>query len=101
MSEKLLTIREVSHILGISEKEVVDLAEQGKIPAYKVGGVYLRFRRDQIEEMRRKFVHPHISHPQKYNFAERVRDFVFYNDFYIISAVIILIIIYIIFKGLG
>ena len=39
--EKLLTVREASLILGISEKEVLDLAESGAIPAYKIGGVYL------------------------------------------------------------
>ena len=44
--EKLLTVREVSVLLRISEKEVMDLAETGLIPAYKVGGVYVRFKKD-------------------------------------------------------
>ena len=52
--EKLLTIREVSLFLGISEKEVIDLAESQALPAYKIGGVYLRFKRQQIEEYRKK-----------------------------------------------
>jgi len=30
--EKLLTIRDVARYLNISEREVMDLAEQGKIP---------------------------------------------------------------------
>ena len=51
--EKLLTIREVSLYLGISEKEVIELAESQTIPAYRVGGVYLRFKRQQIEEFKR------------------------------------------------
>lgn len=43
--EKLWTVRDVSIFLGISEKEVIDLAESGAIPAYKIGGVYLRENR--------------------------------------------------------
>ena len=40
--------------MSLNEKEVVELAEQGKIPAYKVGGVYLRFQREQIEQYKEK-----------------------------------------------
>ena len=42
--EKLLTVREVAIYLNISEKEVMDLAQAGTIPAYRVGGVFLRFK---------------------------------------------------------
>ena len=54
MTERLLTVRDVASILGISEKEVLDLAEDGKLPAYKIGGVYLRFNPGQIEEYRKR-----------------------------------------------
>ena len=99
--EKLLTIREVSLILDISEKEVVDLAESGKIPAYKVGGVYLRFKREQIEEFRKSLRTPtHKPSPlEKYSFKDRVIDFFYFNDFYILSILIILLILIFIFQG--
>ena len=42
--EKLLTVREVSILLNISEKEVMDLAQAGVIPAYKVGGGFLKIQ---------------------------------------------------------
>jgi len=99
--EKLLTIRDVSLILGISEKEVIDLAERGLIPAYKVGGVYLRFKREQIEEFKKKLKplsHKIITTP-KYTFKDRVSDFFYFNDFYILCALIILLILVIIFRG--
>ncbi len=50
MAEKLLTIREVAQKLGITEREVMELAESGNLPAYKVGGVYLRFKQEQVDE---------------------------------------------------
>lgn len=100
--EKLLTVRDVSLVLSISEKEVMDLAESGKIPAYKVGGVYLRFHRQQVEAFRRA-VKPSVARndsiPQKYSFMDRIGDFFYFNDFYILSGILILLIIFIIYQG--
>lgn len=99
--EKLLTIRDVSLILGISEKEVVDLVEKGLIPAYKIGGVYLRFKQEQIEEFKKSFKeHFYKDIPkEKYLFKDRISDFFYFNDFYILSILIILLILVIIFGG--
>lgn len=99
--EKLLTIREVSLILGLSEKEVVELAERGQLPAYKVGGVYLRFKREQVEEFKKSSSKPLRKniHSEKYSFKDRVSDFFYFNDFYILSIILILLIVYIILQG--
>jgi excisionase family DNA binding protein len=100
--EKLLTVRDVSIILGISEKKVMDLAESGAIPAYKIGGVYLRFKREQIHDFRRSIKHvssKKFSLPQKYLFKEKVLDFLYFNDFYFLAAFIIALLLFIIFKG--
>lgn len=110
--EKLLTVRDVSLILGITEKEVIDLTENGVIPAYKVGGVYLRFKRDQIEEFKKSFKptpHKNISSgsatwssrdfkSEKYSFRDKISDFFYFNDFYILSIVIILLVLVLIFQ---
>ena len=99
--EKLLTIRDVSIILGISEKEVIELAETGKIPAYKIGGVYLRFKYDQIEEFRKSSAHSvkRPRHSAKYPLNERISDFFYFNDFYVLAALIIILMLIIIFRG--
>lgn len=99
MAEKLLTIREVSYILGLSEKDVIERAERGEIPAYKVGGVYLRFQKDQVERL------THTSRRQKsdthsgYSAGERLRDFFYFYDFYILSAILIVVLLVIITQG--
>ncbi len=106
--EKLLTIREVSLILGVSEKEVIDLAESGALPAYKIGGVYLRFKREQIDVFRKSFFAQKRHHTkelqqhhlQKYTLKDKARDFFYFNDFYILSALLILLILVIIFGRL-
>lgn len=99
--EKFLTVRDVSAILGISEKEVVDLAESGALPAYKIGGVFLRFKKEQIEDFR-KHHRPLSSKPETgkdYPFKDKIRDFLYFNDFYILSFLIILLLLIIIFRG--
>ena len=99
--EKLLTIREVSQALNISEKEVIDLAEAGRIPAYKVGGVYLRFKREQIEQFKRQSANlvPKENLPEENDFHSSIADFLYFNDFYVAAAVVIIVMLAIIFTG--
>ena len=46
--ERLLAAREVGACLGFSADTIVDWAEAGKVPSFKVGG-RLRFRPSEIE----------------------------------------------------
>ncbi len=97
--EKLLTVREVASILGISEKEVINLSESGAIPAYKIGGVYVRFKRQQIEEFKKANQKDyHKPQNQVYPFKDRLADFFYFNDFYILSAILVIVILIFIFK---
>ncbi len=94
MTGKLLAIREVAQYLNITEKEVIDLAERGLIPAYKVGGVYLRFKKEQIDGVRHKIKPNATLVSIQGNFSERLRDFVYHYDFYLLSLVIIGFLLY-------
>lgn len=98
--ERLLTVRDVSLILGISEKEVGDLVDSHRLVAYKVGGVYLRFKKEHIDEFRKSFRPPAHKRRtvEKYSFSQRLGDFFYFNDFYILSVLIILLILVIIFQ---
>lgn len=99
--EKMLTIREVSQILNISEKNVIDFAENGQLPAYKIAGVYLRFKRQQVEEFRKNHkISPFQQHEEKkYSLNNKTSDFFYFNDFYILSLLIIALLLLIIFRG--
>jgi excisionase family DNA binding protein len=103
MAERLLTVRDVSLILGISEKEVMDLVESKQLEAYKVGGVYIRFKQEQIERFKKTFK-PSVSKHRasvlhKYSLKNRISDFFYYNDFYILSVLLIALILVVIFQG--
>jgi excisionase family DNA binding protein len=47
VSERLLTARELGELLGFSPSTIVDWAEAGTVPAFKIGG-RLRFRESEV-----------------------------------------------------
>lgn len=99
--EKLLTIREAASILDVSEKEIMELAERGDIPAYKIAGVYLRFKKEQILDYKKslKPLWDKAEEQKKYSIQDRISDFFYFNDFYILSALIIMSLLVLIFQG--
>ncbi len=114
MPEKLLTLEEASETLGISAEAITELVKKGELPAYKVGGEFLRFRKELIEAIKSEIVpkkgtvpaatshKKHIvkGHDSAYNqsLGDRISDFFYFNDFYIISGAIIFGLLIIIFK---
>ncbi|MFH1995952.1 MAG: helix-turn-helix domain-containing protein [Candidatus Omnitrophota bacterium] len=115
MPEKLLTLKETAAQLGLNEEEVKRLVAVGEIPAYKVGGTFLRFRKEQIDAISKEIVRVESSgkhdgvrskdpvaraapEAYDYSFFERIGDFLYFNDFYILSFSIIGVLLYLIFK---
>lgn len=133
MPEKLFSIKEVADYLKISEEEVKRLVDIGEIPAYKIGGSFLRFRREQLDAVKSEIsliegevpepasgdqrrraantaAHPYtdmerdvkrrepLARQYDYTFPERIKDFLYFNDFYILSFLIIGVLMYLIFK---
>lgn len=100
--EKLLTVRDVSVILGVFEKDVLDLAEKGVIPAYKIGGLYLRFKKEQVEQYKKTHHHAHSGSQAKEPkaFKDAIHDFFYFNNFYIFAALFIVLLSIIIYRGL-
>ena len=100
MTERLITVRDVSQILGITEQEVIELAEQGAIPAYKIAGTHLRFKKNQINHIKQqdKIKFKTRTRRIQYSFFERITDFIYFNDFYIVSCILIIFMLWIILK---
>jgi len=88
-----VTVREAAQILGIPDGKLMALIEDKKLTAYRIADQYLRLKRTDIMSLRdsgniaaETIIFPYTS-------RERLRDFFFYNDFYIVSAVIIIILV--------
>lgn len=121
MPEKLMTLQELSGYLGISEEKINALVDGKVISAYKIGGELLRFRKDQIDAIRseidsrvtesdritsseiRKKVKERFKALNTGNwddaFADKVADFLYFNDFYILSGLLIVVLLVVIVFG--
>jgi excisionase family DNA binding protein len=100
--EKMLTVRDVSIMLGVSEKDVLDLTESGIIPGYKVGGVYLRFKKEQVEQYKKEQgrLKPKAASTEAESLVGKIHDFFYFNDFYIFSLIFIILLGYLVYRGL-
>ena len=97
MSSQYITVRETAQILAVSEKKVMDLIEGGKLQAYKIADQFLRLKRNEVAHMLSsgQVVSENVSY--EYTHGERVRDFFYFNDFYLIAFAVIGVLLYIIF----
>lgn len=97
MMKRFLTSKEAADYLGINEDELKRLTAEGLIPSYKIGGIYMRYKIDDLNSYSRKI---HTGSRQGYSgtFSDRVKDFFYFNDFYIFSLAVIVVILYFIFK---
>ena len=100
--EKMLTVRDVAMLLNISEKDVLDLTEKGTIPGYKIGGLYLRFKKEQVEQYKKQqhHLHPNLHKEEPTSSSNKLSDFFYFNDFYILATVLIIIFGYLVYRGL-
>ena len=87
-------------ILGIAEGEIINLAEKNLIPHFKVGDKFLRFRREDILRIKPAIEKKYHLSEGKNKRAEKIKDFLYFNDFYIISSAIILVLLWIIVKDI-
>ncbi|GEM_PF-139873 len=132
MPEKLLSIREVAEYLKLSEEEVKRLVDAGEVPAYKIGDTFLRFRKEQIDAIKREISEIEAKEPEHakpvldakghpshalsdlerdikrrepsarqydYSFPERVSDFFYFNDYYLVCFALIAVLMLLIIRS--
>ena len=92
MPNGMLTLNEVMQYLSLDKGGVEELVQKDKLNAYKIGGVYLRFRKDQVSDLKRIVSRKHIHH--KSGAMDRLRDFWDFNNFYIITGSCLLFVLY-------
>jgi len=121
MPEKLMTLKELSDYLNIPEEDVWNLVGSGVIPAYKIGGSFLRFRKEQIDAIKNEITLKTVQTsttsdiPQRAarkagykesvdsvnsvdSIGDKIIDFFYFNDFYLVSISLIIALLYVIFK---
>ncbi len=93
-----ISVREAAQILSITEKKVMDLIEEEKLQAYKIANQFLRLKKNEVTALKDtgKVVTEVIIHP--YTAAERVRDFFYFNDFYLVCCGIVVVLVFFVFQ---
>jgi len=109
MADKLITLKEAADTLGITGEEVKELIDKGEITAYQIGGTHLRLKEDQVYALKPKYSknippppidYSHKEAPLKSTLLSYVKDFFYFNDFYLIATSLIIFLLYIIFKSI-
>ena len=99
MMKKFLTLKEAADYLGIAEDELKKNVDKNKLPSYKIGGIYTRFKLDDLDYYRQRSHGKYDrSHSNPGAFADKIKDFFYFNDFYIFSLIVIAAILFLIFK---
>ena len=100
MAEKLLNVDEAAAFLGLSVKEVKELVDEGKIAAFHLDGKYLRFRREDLTYFQSSSPRSQREEPvELYTFRDGLHDFFYFNDFYLLSILVVFVILFWLLKG--
>ncbi len=94
MSDGLLTEEEVKSYLKVDSPEIQQLIRRGKLSAYRVGGSFVRYRKDEVVALRsgRKFRMPDQL---ERSWFDKVKDFwSFYSIYILLSILVVLAVVY-------
>jgi hypothetical protein len=102
----LLDVHEAAALLDISEEELWALTREHKVPTHNIAGAFLRFKKQDIEALKNKWRIERELFPEKEQFFshhntvgrmsafDRLADFWYFNDFYIICSLLIVVLLY-------
>ena len=96
-SSEYISVRETAQILSISEKKVMDLIEQRKLQAYRIADKFLRLKKNEVQSLRNTGRVKAENIQIAYSSSEKIRDFFYFNDFYILTTILIGLLLYLIF----
>lgn len=94
----MLTVEEVKNYLDIEQKELEHYIGQGKLQAYKIGGTYLRFRKEEVLNLYLEIV-PSVRKKKKPSVFSKIADFWRFYNFYIISILLVGLVVALLIQG--
>ena len=106
-----ISFREACELLETGTDEVRQLVDKGILHAFKIGGQHLRLRKDQVSEVKARWrinrelfpgqgkIERHVWMLEKISLFERIRDYLYLNDFYIASTFVVAALIYLIISS--
>lgn len=96
-TSQYISVRETAQILGITESKVMEMIEAGELKGYKIANQFLRLKKTEVTDIRTAGTVESETTQFPYTTGEKVADFFYYNDFYLISLIVTGVLLYIIF----
>ena len=95
--DNLLSREEVKRYLKVEDPDLEKLIEKGTLHAYKIGGTYLRFRKEEILTLKQESQSDKKARLSLPWFV-RLRDFWRFNNFYILSLLFIALLFFLVVR---
>jgi hypothetical protein len=90
----MLTLDEVKNFLEVEQKVIEKFIQDEVLHAYKIGGVYIRFRKEDVLGLKYDVLLKKKKKGASGSVGQRLWDFWLFNNFYIISVLIIVALAY-------
>lgn len=106
LNEDYLSPKEAAELLEINEDELRALVQKHEVPSHNMAGVFLRLKKKEVEELKIKWrierelfpkqdkFFAHATTVKKAGFFEKLGDFWYFNDFYILCSTLTLLLLY-------
>ena len=85
----MLTLDEVKNFLEVEQQVIEKFIQDEVLHAYKIGGVYIRFRKEEVLSLKYDVLLKKKKTGTTVSFGQRSWNFWRFNNFYIISVLII------------
>ncbi len=87
----MLSLEEVKNFLEVESETLEKYLNDGKLHAYKIGGTYLRFRKEDVMNLKVEIKPPKPRLSSRGSFFSSLRDFWRFNNFYILSIILVIL----------
>ena len=94
---QFISVRETAQLLGVTEKKVMDMIDLKELQAYRIANQFLRLKKAEVLSLKNTGTVEVETTVHPYTVPERLSDFFYYNDFYIVCVAVIGVLLYIIF----
>ena len=90
----MLTLDEVKNFLEVEQQVIEKFIQDEVLHAYKIGGVYIRFRKEEVLSLKYDVLLKKKKTGDSGSLGQWLWNFWRFNNFYIISVLIILALAY-------
>lgn len=110
-ADHYINVHDAAELLDVTEKELWELAHKHQVPTHQIAGAFLRFKKEDIEQLKIKwrierelfperskyFVHHDTV--QKAGLFDKLADYWYFNDFYILCSILVAVLLYFIISS--